>query len=64
MNKIYYECPHCRDCFTAEEWNEHNNLAIITFGFDKLPEAIETENGAYDCPTCDERVDVADLTEY
>jgi ssDNA-binding Zn-finger/Zn-ribbon topoisomerase 1 len=60
-----FECPHCKECPTVEEWNEYNKLAIITFGYLPLPEAYDEEDDAssLDCPECEERVIVTDMME-
>ena len=59
-----FECPHCKEC-PKEEWNEHNRLAIITFGYPPFPEAFDEVDDAasLDCPECEERVVVTDLAE-
>lgn len=63
MREPYYECPHCRNCFTADEWNKFNSEVIIVLGRDKMPEGIETES-SYDCPSCEERVEAIDIDIY
>ncbi|MCA1066161.1 hypothetical protein QTG56_25155 (plasmid) [Rossellomorea sp. AcN35-11] len=60
-----FECPNCRECPTDEEWNEYNRLAILSFGYSPLPEAFDEDDAgsSLDCPGCEERVVVTDLTE-
>jgi len=58
-----YECPSCHDCYTAEEWNEHNRLAIDTFGMTPMPEGIEEGGNSFDCPSCGERNCCEDMCE-
>lgn len=55
MERIY-ECYHCDNCPTEEDWNSNtHNSSII------LPEAID--GGMFDCPNCDEVVCGEDLIE-
>ncbi|MED2737768.1 hypothetical protein [Bacillus toyonensis] len=56
-----YECYHCNECPTEEEWNEHNRIYILTFGSDPLPEGLD--GGRFDCPNCGEHICGEDLTE-
>lgn len=62
----YFECPHCRETPTAEEWNTYNEQAIITLGLPKLPEGYDEQDDAasLDCPACEERVMLTDLMEF
>lgn len=56
-----YECYHCSDCPTEEEWNEHNRVAFSVLGGIPLPEGLN--GGTYDCPSCGEFICGEDLTK-
>jgi len=62
--EVKYECPNCRSCFTAEEWNEENKIFLSSFGFPPLPEAKDDESARFDCPECGEVCMAVDMDEY
>lgn len=54
-----YECYHCNNCPTENEWNGASH-----YGDDKdtlLPNGVD--GGLFDCPSCGEVVCGEDLTE-
>lgn len=54
--EIRYECFHCHDCPTEEEWNENRHYSDL-----KLPEGLE--GGVFDCPSCENVVCGEDLRD-
>lgn len=58
MDNLVLECPNCRDCHSAQEWNEAPGLRDAL-----IPEYITVEEwddfktkhtGRIDCPSCGE----------
>lgn len=60
-----FECPYCSECPTTEEWNEYNRVAVMVLGYATLPQGYDEQDDAssMDCPACEERVVLTDLTE-
>ena len=63
MREPMFECPSCHDCYTADQWNEHNKIAIVILGMVPMPEGIE-DGSSFDCPSCGERSWCEDMEQY